>query len=119
MNLLIAEVESNNMSPWVIGGALFLLVVLLIFFGLIFQFLGLYVRAYASGARVSLFELIGMRLRKVPATAIVESRIRAFRAGLHITQPELESHLLAGGDVLRVISAMINANKANIELPWK
>jgi uncharacterized protein YqfA (UPF0365 family) len=117
MNLLLAE--GDGPSAWVIGVSLFILIVLLIFFGLIFQFLGLYVRAYVSGAKVSLFELIGMRLRKVNATTIVNARIQAARAGLHITQPEMESHMLAGGDVQRVIAAMIAANKANIDLPWK
>jgi uncharacterized protein YqfA (UPF0365 family) len=60
-----------------------------------------------------------MRLRKVNAMAIVNARIQALRAGLQVTQAEMESHLLAGGDVQRVVNAMIAANKANIELPWK
>src|SRR5947208_6268128 len=106
-------------SPWVIGIVIVILIVLLVFFAIILQFMGLYVRAYVSGARVSLFELIGMRLRKVNSTVIVNARIQASRAGLHITQPEMESHMLAGGDVQRVILAMIAANKANIPLDWK
>jgi uncharacterized protein YqfA (UPF0365 family) len=98
---------------------IFLLIVVLIFFITAFQFIGLYVRAMTSGARVSMLELIGMRLRKVNAGLIVESRIQAMRAGLSITQAEMESHVLAGGRLPNVIRAMINANKANIELPWK
>jgi uncharacterized protein YqfA (UPF0365 family) len=91
---------------------------LLIVFGVLFQFLGLYVRALVSGARVSLIDLVGMKLRKVPATAIVNSRIQAIRAGLDVST-QMESHVLAGGDVYRVINAMIAANKANIPLDWK
>src|SRR3990170_4656064 len=64
-------------------------------------------------------EVIGMRLRKINATSIVESRIQAIRAGLDVSVPEMESHYLAGGDVQRVINAMIAANKANIDLTWK
>src|SRR3954451_15206338 len=109
----------DSFSPWVIGVVIVVLIVLLIFFAVILQFMGLYIRAYVSGARVSLFELIGMRLRKVNSTIIVNSRIQASRAGLNITQPEMESHMLAGGDVQRVIAAMIAANKANIDLSWK
>src|SRR5437867_13028724 len=105
-------------SAVTIGIVLFVLLILLIIFGIIFQFFGLYVRAYVSGAKVSLFELMGMRLRKVNSTVIVNSRIQAFRAGLNISQPDMESHMLAGGDVQRVILAMIAANKANIDLPW-
>ena len=68
---------------------------------------------------IELLDLVGMSLRRVNPTAIVNARIQAVRAGLAITTPEMESHVLAGGDVVRVINAMIAANKANIELPWQ
>src|SRR3954454_8395580 len=106
-------------SPWALGLLVILVIVFLVIFGVLFQFVGLYVRAYVSGARVSLFDLIGMRLRKVNTLVIVNSRIQASRAGLLISTPEMESHMLAGGDVSRVINAMIAANKANIGLDWK
>src|SRR5687768_18516603 len=102
-----------------IGITIFVLLILLILFAVLFQFLGLYVRALVSGARVSLLDLIGMRLRKVNSFVIVNSRIQASRAGIEVTTAEMESHVLAGGDVTRVINAMIAANKANIDLPWK
>src|SRR6476661_6067741 len=51
--------------------------------------------------------------------AIVTARIQAMRAGLQVSTPEMESHVLAGGNVQRVISAMIAANKANIDLSWQ
>ena len=95
------------------------LVVALVFFVIISQFVGLYIRSYVSGASVSLVDLIGMRLRKVNTLAIVNSRIQAHRAGLQISTAEMESHYLAGGNVQRVINAMIAATKANIDLPWK
>lgn len=110
---------SSGPSPWVIGGVVLALIVLLVFFAVIFQFLGLYVRALVSGARVSMLELIGMRLRRVNSNVIVNARIQAMRAGLQMSQAEMESHVLAGGDVQRVIFAMIAANKANIDLAWK
>jgi uncharacterized protein YqfA (UPF0365 family) len=97
----------------------FVLIVLIVLVIVLFQFIGLYVRALVSGAHVSLLELIGMRLRRVNAAAIVSSRIQAIRAGLDVSTAEMESHVLAGGDVQRVILAMIAANKANIDLPWK
>jgi uncharacterized protein YqfA (UPF0365 family) len=97
---------------------IFVLIVVLIFFLFALQFIGLYVRALTSGARVTMLDLLGMKLRKVNADVIVQSRIRASRAGLQIPQAEMESHVLAGGRLPNVITAMINANKANIELPW-
>jgi uncharacterized protein YqfA (UPF0365 family) len=94
-------------------------IVLLVVFVVLYQFIGLYVRATVSGAKVGFVDLMGMRLRKVNAMAIVSARIQASRAGINITTPEMESHVLAGGDVQRVIAAMIAANKANIDLSWK
>jgi uncharacterized protein YqfA (UPF0365 family) len=94
-------------------------IVLLVLFIIMFQFVGLYVRALVSGAHVTFVELIGMRIRNVNPTVIVNARIQALRAGLNVSTPEMESHVLAGGNVIRVINAMIAANKANIDLSWK
>jgi uncharacterized protein YqfA (UPF0365 family) len=105
--------------PWGLVGLGVLLIVLLIFLAVIWRFLGLYVRAWISGASVGLLDLIGMQIRKVNPMAIVNARIQAMRAGLDITTQEMESHVLAGGDVQRVINAMIAASKANIELGWQ
>jgi uncharacterized protein YqfA (UPF0365 family) len=99
--------------------AVFVGIVILILLAILGQFIGIYIRAMVSGARVSFLDLLGMRLRKVNANAIVNARIQALRAGLNVTTPEMESHVLAGGDVQRVILAMIAANKANIDLPWR
>jgi uncharacterized protein YqfA (UPF0365 family) len=115
----LAQTDSSNGNTffWIV--TVFVLIVLLVIFAILFQFIGLYIRATVSGAKVSLVDLIGMRLRKVNAMAIVSARIQASRAGLAITTPEMESHVLAGGDVQRVVNAMIAANKANIDLTWK
>jgi uncharacterized protein YqfA (UPF0365 family) len=115
MNML-AQFGDNQ---WIWGLVIIVLIFLLIVFAVLFQFVGLYVRALVSGARVSLVDLVGMRLRKVNAAAIVNSRIQATRAGLDVSQQEMETHVLAGGDLLRVINAMIAASKANIDLTWK
>lgn len=117
--LTILAQAKDSTSGWVVGLVVFILIVLLIIFGIAFQFIGLYVRALVSGARVSMLELIGMRLRRVNSNVIVNARIQAMRAGLEVSQAEMESHVLAGGDVQRVIAAMIAANKANIELNWR
>ena len=108
-----------GMSPFVIGVLVVVLLILVVLFGIMFQFIGLYVRALVSGAHVSFLDLVGMRLRKVPSVVIVNSRIQAMRAGLDVSQPEMESHVLAGGNVERVINSMIAAHKANIDLSWK
>jgi uncharacterized protein YqfA (UPF0365 family) len=64
-------------------------------------------------------DLMGMKLRKVNPAAIVNARIQAMRAGLPISTREMETHYLAGGNVQRVIGAMIAAHKAGIDLSWQ
>jgi uncharacterized protein YqfA (UPF0365 family) len=109
----------SSTSPITIGILVVLLIVILVVVGILWRFIGLYIRAWISGASVGMFDLIGMSLRKVNPLAIVNARIQAVRAGLDVTTPEMESHVLAGGDVVRVINAMIAAAKANIDLPWQ
>jgi uncharacterized protein YqfA (UPF0365 family) len=81
--------------------------------------LGLWIAAFASGAYVGLFTLVGMRLRRVPPGTIVTARISAVKAGLNISVNDLEAHYLAGGNVVNVVNAMISADKANIPMPFK
>ena len=96
-----------------------IIIVFLVLFFLAFSFIKLYVQAMVSGARVGFIDLVGMSLRKINPNLIVAARIQAMRAGLDIPQNEMESHVLAGGNLMRVINAMIAASKANIELGWK
>lgn len=83
------------------------------------KFFNTWLRALLSGAAVSWGSLIGMFLRKVPFTQIVEDRITAVKAGLDISTDDLEAHYLAGGDVNNVVLALIAADKAGIELPYE
>ncbi|MCE2893067.1 MAG: flotillin-like protein FloA [Flammeovirgaceae bacterium] len=80
---------------------------------------GLWITAVFSGVRVTIGQLIGMRLRKIPPSIIVNSLITATKAGIPLTPSDLETHYLAGGDVPNVIKALISADKANISLTFK
>ncbi len=80
---------------------------------------GLWITAIFAGVKITIGELIGMRIRKVPPGVIVNSLITATKAGLQVTTRELETHFLAGGDVPNVIRALISAEKANISLSFK
>lgn len=93
--------------------------VLIIVLGLILQVIGIWIRALVSSARVSLWSLIGMRLRRVNPALIVDARIRLVKAGLTISTDLLEGHFLAGGDVINVVNALIAADKAGIRLDFK
>ncbi|MFQ5747228.1 MAG: flotillin-like protein FloA [Gemmatimonadota bacterium] len=79
----------------------------------------LWIEALASGVRVKLGNLVGMRLRKVSPPAIVRPLITATKAGLSLDANALEAHYLAGGDVARVANALISADKANIDLGFE
>ncbi|HRZ86548.1 MAG TPA: flotillin-like protein FloA [bacterium] len=91
----------------------------LIFVFIFVYFLKIWVRALASGAHVSVAKLLGMKLRNIPPTAIIDASIMAKKAGIPITTDELEAHYLAGGNIGNVIRALISADKANIKLLFK
>ncbi|PSL41213.1 uncharacterized protein YqfA (UPF0365 family) [Planomicrobium soli] len=93
------------------------IVVLSIFFT--FVPITLWISAMAAGVRISIFTLIGMRLRRVIPSRIVNPLIKASKAGLTVTINQLESHYLAGGNVDRVVNALIAAHRANIDLPFE
>ena len=95
-------------------------VALFLIFFLYFVPLGLFITAYFSGVKVKIVrDLIGMRLRKVPPVLIVRNMITATKAGLTIDQGKLEAHYLAGGNVTKVINALISADKANLGLTFE
>jgi uncharacterized protein YqfA (UPF0365 family) len=102
----------------IIGGIIIVGVFALILIAFLFQFLGLWIQAQVSNARVSMSDMIGMKFRKVDIRNVVINRIRAVKAGLDIPTNAIETHYLAGGRVSNVISAIIAARAARIELPW-
>ena len=93
--------------------------IILFFIFLYFVPVNLWITALFSGVKVGLFELVFMRIRKVPPRVIVESLITATKAGLKLTSNELETHYLAGGNVPNVIRALISADKASIKLDFR
>ena len=79
----------------------------------------LYISAVAARVKISLFSLIGMRLRRVPPNMIVRQLISATKAGLTISTNALEAHYLAGGNVAAVVTSLIAADKASIALNFE
>lgn len=80
---------------------------------------GLFIAAFSSGAKVSIFSLIGMRLRRVAPYKIVLPLIKLTKAGIPIPISQLEAHFLAGGRVDAVVNALIAAHRAKLELPFE
>jgi len=107
------------MKGFAVIGLAVLGIIALVIVGLFLRFLGVWIRALMSGAKVSLWSLVGMTLRRVPPSLIVDARIRVAKAGLMLDTDVLEAHYLAGGDVIKVVVALIAADKAGIDLSFQ
>ena len=101
--------------------SLLILVAIILFFVLFFYFipLGLWISATAAGVKVGFFNLIGMRLRRVVPSSIVGPMIKSHKAGKGLSSDQLEAHYLAGGNVDRVVDALIAAQRAEIDLTFE
>ena len=103
--------------PWIIIIPVGLIVLFAVI--VIFSFFNVWLRARLAGAPVTFTNLIAMRLRQVPYSLIVDARITALKAGIELTVDNLEEHYLAGGNLIPTVQAIINAQKANIDLNWR
>jgi uncharacterized protein YqfA (UPF0365 family) len=98
-----------------------IVIIAIIFLAVLLSFVPvmLWISALAAGVRVSIFTLVGMRLRRVTPSKVINPLIKAHKAGIGVTTNQLESHYLAGGNVDRVVNALIAAHRANIELSFE
>ncbi len=104
------------MTPTIVGIILIVVVVVILFS---FIPVGLWISALAANVKIGIFTLIGMRLRRVTPSKIVNPLIKAVKAGLPVLVNQLEAHYLAGGNVDRVVDALIAAERAVIPLPFE
>ena len=120
--ILAQQRNDSGINPLnVVGYAVlaFLVLFLIMLFILFVSYFNLWLRGFVTRARIGLLSLFFMRLRNVNPNVIVDARISAVQAGLtDVTPNVLEAHYLAGGDVVRVVRAMIAAHRANIDLSW-
>lgn len=123
MTLYSSIVLAQTSLPMIIGGAVALMIIFVAVL-LVLTYGKLWFQAYMSNARVSLLSLVGMSFRQVNARVIVQSKIMAMQAGIGtdprtgITTRRLEAHYLAGGNVPGVITAIIAAHRADIDLDF-
>jgi uncharacterized protein YqfA (UPF0365 family) len=97
--------------------AIIILILVIVFFSLVP--LGLWISALAAGVKISILNLIGMRLRRVPPASIILPFIKATKADLELDAESLEAHYLAGGNVDRVVISLIAAERAGIPLSFQ
>ncbi|SFB24868.1 flotillin-like protein FloA [Clostridium frigidicarnis] len=103
----------GNVIGTIVLSSLIILFLILFF---VFVPIGLWISASAAGVKVGIVNLVGMRLRRVAPSRIIIPLIKATKAGLDVTGNQLEAHYLAGGNVDKVVDALIAAHRANIEL---
>ncbi|GAF15356.1 hypothetical protein JCM19046_2528 [Bacillus sp. JCM 19046] len=100
---------------------LIIIAAVIILLAILFTFVpvALWISAIAAGVKIGIFELVGMRLRRVVPARVVNPLIKAVKAGIDLDTSRLEGHYLAGGNVDRVVNALIAAQRANIELTFE
>src|SRR5437763_6153538 len=106
-------------SAWLVllGGVILLVGVF--FLIIFFSFLRLWIQCLLTGARISIWDLVGMKLRNVDYAMIVRQKIALVQAGVKVSTGEMEAHYLSRGNVPKTATAVIAAHKAGIDLPWR
>jgi uncharacterized protein YqfA (UPF0365 family) len=100
-----------------VGGIILLVGVF--FLIIFFSFLRLWIQCLLTGARISIWDLVGMKLRNVDYQMIVRQKIALVQAGVKVSTGEMEAHYLSRGNVPKTATAVIAAHKAGIDLPWR
>lgn len=113
---------ADDIQPWVVAliiGGFFAVIFALIFIFMLGKYFNLWLRSFVTRARINPFSLVFMSLRKVNPNVIVDAKISGVQAGLdHISTQAMEAHYLAGGNVTKVMRALIAAHRARINLDW-
>lgn len=109
--------SGTNLVILIVAGIAVL--IFLVFLFIFFSFIRLWIQALLTRADISIFNLIGMKLRNVDYAMIVRQKIALVQAGVPVTTEDLESHFLARGNVPKTATAVIAAHKAGLDLRWK
>src|SRR5262245_53910149 len=113
----LGQTLSDN--KWLLIGGGILLLIGIFFLVIFFSFLRLWIQCFLTGAKISIWDLIGMKLRNVDYGMIVRQKIALVQAGVKMSTQEMEAHYLSRGNVPKTATAVIAAHKAGIDLPWR
>jgi uncharacterized protein YqfA (UPF0365 family) len=118
-SLLAADGDFFEKSKyWLIPAAIGFLIVIF-FLVVFFSFLRLWIQSFLTGAKIGIFDLIGMKLRSVDYSMIVRQKIALVQAGVKVSTQDMEAHYLSRGNVPKTATAVIAAHKAGMDLPWR
>ncbi len=116
---LLAADDPNIFQLLIIVGVVLAIIMGLVFVFLFGKYFNLWLRAFVTRARIGPLQLVFMSLRKVNPNIIVDAKINVVQSGItDIPTGSLEAHYLAGGNVTRVVRALIAAHRAQIDLDW-
>src|SRR6266702_3566985 len=122
MHILLAQARKSDnwmAENWVwIAGAIGLLV-FLIFLLIFFSFVKLWIQSLLAGAKIGILDMIRMKLLNIDYSVVVRQKIALVQAGVKASTQELEAHVLARGNLQKVVTAVIAAHKAGLDLPWR
>ena len=117
-SVLLAANWWEGKEIWLILGAILLLVGIF-FLVIFFSFLRLWIQCFLTGAKISILDLIGMKLRNVDYSMIVRQKIALVQAGVRVSTQDMEAHYLARGNVPKTTTAVIAAHKAGFDWDWR
>src|ERR1043165_5633319 len=113
----LSDLFENNKWMLLVGAVLLLLGIF--FLIVFFSFLRLWIQCFLTGARISIWDLLGMKLRNVDYGMIVRQKISLVQAGVKVSTQEMEAHYLSRGNVPKTATAVIAAHKAGFDLDWR
>src|SRR5438874_5998288 len=121
MHILLADAVGDFISKnaWVLIGGAVLLVLGVFFLVIFFSFVRLWIQCLLTGAKISIWDLVGMKLRNVDYPMIVRQKIALVQSGVKVSTQEMEAHYLSRGNVPKTSTAVIAAHKAGMDLPWR
>ncbi len=120
MSSTLMLLAQNTGNGWVYLGVALISLFVLIFLGVFARYFGLWIQCKMTRSGISFLNLIMMSIRKVNPAVIVRSKIMATQAGVKgITTRAMEAHYLAGGDIQKVIKALVAAHRANLDMDWQ
>src|SRR5437870_8046612 len=110
--------DFSDPRSWLMIVGLVIVVVAVVFILVFLSFLNLWIQCVLTGADISIWSLLWMKLRKVNYEMIVKQKIALVQAGVKVSTSEMEAHYLSGGNVEKTAFSVIAAHKASIDLPW-
>jgi len=85
----------------------------------LFAFGKLWLQAISSGCHIRVLDFVGMFLRKISPRVIVDTLVMAHKAGIPLDIDKLQAHVLARGNVRAVVTSLVAASRAQINLTFE